>query len=175
MPRRQLRKYLPTPERLRNEPSLRWLGSVLRDPNLWHLNRYSLSGAAFIGVFAAMLPIPFQMIVAAMLAIRFRCNLPSAVVLVWISNPVTYVPIFYFNYRIGAWLMGLPLEMPSMVSAAWFIEQMIPLWIGSLITGLVFGVLAFGLVRWLYRLAIQRNWARRRRKRLDLNKGKNNS
>ena len=169
MPRRQIRKYLPTPERLRNEPSLRWLGTVLRDPNLWHLNRRSLSGAAFIGVFSAMLPIPFQMIVAALLAMRFKCNLPAAVLLVWISNPVTYVPIFYFNYRVGAWLRGLPMELPERVNAAWFIEQMVPLWIGSLVSGLVCGMLAFATVRLLYRMAIQRSWERRRQRRIDLN------
>ena len=108
MPKRIFRKYLPTPERIRQTKSLSFLGEVLSDPNLWHINRRSLAGAAFIGIFSGLLPIPLQMGLAALLAVRFHCNLPLSIMLVWISNPVTYVPIFYFTYRIGAWLLGMP-------------------------------------------------------------------
>ncbi|MGJ3256527.1 MAG: DUF2062 domain-containing protein, partial [Alcanivorax sp.] len=100
MPKRIFRKYLPKPDRLREHKALSFLGEVLADPNLWHINRRSLAGAAFIGVFTALLPIPLQMGLAALLAVRFHCNLPLSVVLVWISNPVTSVPVFHFTYRI---------------------------------------------------------------------------
>ena len=85
MPKRLFRKYLPSPDRLKGHKSLSFLGGVLSDPNLWHINRHSLAGAAFIGVFTGLLPIPLQMGLAALLAVRFHCNLPLSVVLVWIS------------------------------------------------------------------------------------------
>ena len=54
MPKRIFRKYLPKPDRLREHKALSFLGEVLSDPNLWHINRRSLAGAAFIGVFSTV-------------------------------------------------------------------------------------------------------------------------
>ncbi|MCH8542760.1 MAG: DUF2062 domain-containing protein [Alcanivorax sp.] len=161
MPRKLFRKYLPTAERLRQHRSLGSMSQLFADPNLWHLNRRSLSGAAFIGIFSAFMPIPLQMLLAAGLALRFKCNLPMSIVLVWISNPLTYVPIFYFTYRVGAGMLGMSRAIPEQVTIAWFVEQLIPLWVGSLVCGLVFGGLAFVIVRLLWRLAIVRSWKRR--------------
>ncbi len=165
MPKRIFRKYLPKPERLREHKSLSFLGEVLSDPNLWHINRRSLAGAAFIGIFAGLLPIPLQMGLAAILAVRFHCNLPLSVMLVWISNPVTYVPIFYFNYRIGAWLLGMPPHSDQAITVAWFVEQLVPLWLGSTLCALVFGGAAYVTVKVAWRLAIIRSWNLRARNR----------
>jgi len=146
MPKRWLRRHLPAPETVRNQSSLHWLRDLLHEGDLWHLNRRSIAGAAFIGVFCAFLPMPFQMLLAALLAIAYKCNLPLSVVLVWISNPLTYIPIFLFNYRVGAWLL----------------EQLIPLWTGSLVTGLVLAAMAFGTVKLGWRLLVQRRWQARK-------------
>ncbi|TMW12982.1 DUF2062 domain-containing protein [Alloalcanivorax gelatiniphagus] len=167
MPKRLFRKYLPSPERLKGHKSLSFLGEVLSDPNLWHINRHSLAGAAFIGVFTGLLPIPLQMGLAALLAVRFHCNLPLSVVLVWISNPVTYVPIFYFTYRIGAWLLGMEPSPPHGINVAWFVEQLVPLWVGSLLCASLAGLTAWLAVKLSWRLAVVRSWnlrARRRRR-----------
>jgi len=165
MPKRIFRKYLPKPDRLREHKALSFLGEVLSDPNLWHINRRSLAGAAFIGVFSALLPIPLQMGLAALLAVRFHCNLPLSVVLVWISNPVTYVPIFYFTYRIGAWILGMPPQTGEGITVAWFVEQLVPLWLGSMLCALVFGGMAYAAVKVAWRLAVVRSWNLRAHRR----------
>lgn len=167
MPKRLFRKYLPSPDALKRRPALRLLGVLLSDPNLWHINRHSLAGAAFIGIFCALIPIPLQMIVAVFLAVKFRCNLPLSVVLVWFTNPFTIVPVFYFTYRVGAWLLGMPVTPPDQVSFHWLIEQMIPLWVGSIFSGLVAGGLAWISIKLVWRLAVQRSWDRRRLQRLS--------
>ena len=41
------------------------------------------------------------MILAAFLSITFAANLPLAVILTWITNPFTYIPIVYFAIKIG--------------------------------------------------------------------------
>ena len=57
-----------------------------------------------IGLFWCCIPMPFQMIPATFFCWLSRANLPIALMAVWISNPLTYLPIFYLEYKIGLWL-----------------------------------------------------------------------
>lgn len=161
MPKRLFRKYLPSPERIRENKSLSFLGAVLGDPNLWHINRHSLAGAAFIGIFTAFLPIPMQMVVAAVLAVKFKCNLPLSVLLVWVTNPLTIAPVFYFTYRLGAALMGMPPHVPEHVTFVWLLEQLGPLWLGSLLSGVLLGAAAWGAIKLAWRVSVVRKWQQR--------------
>lgn len=165
MPKRLFRKYLPSPDKVRRNRSLGVLGAVLADPNLWHINRHSLAGATFIGIFSSLLPIPMQMLLAALLAVRFKCNLPLSIVLVWWTNPFTMVPVFYFTYRVGAWMLGMPITPPKVINFTWLMEQMLPLWVGSLVCALVSGAASWLLVKMIWRLSVSRSWQLRRRQR----------
>ncbi|WP_132491974.1 DUF2062 domain-containing protein [Pseudomonas aeruginosa] len=75
MPRRLFKRYMPDPESIRSQKSLRFLGKLTHDPNLWHLNRHSVSRAMAAGLFAAFIPMPMQMLLAAGLAVWIRSNL----------------------------------------------------------------------------------------------------
>ena len=101
MARKLLKRLMPDPESIRKRPGLKFLGKLLHDPNLFHLNRHSVSVAAFVGVFTSFLPLPGQMLIAAGLALLARCNLPLSIVLVWISNPLTILPIFATTTKLG--------------------------------------------------------------------------
>ncbi|AJD48413.1 hypothetical protein S7S_10005 [Isoalcanivorax pacificus W11-5] len=170
MPKHLFRKHLPSADRIRQSKSLGLFGEILGDPGLWHLNRRSLSGAVFIGTVAALLPMPFQMLPATLLAIYFKCNLPLSLAIVWLTNPFTYVPVFYFTYRVGARLLDMPVTPPHPVSFAWLAEQMIPLWVGSLLCGVLFGLAGMVITRLLWRLAVVRSWKQRRQLRLKIRK-----
>jgi uncharacterized protein (DUF2062 family) len=177
MPRKRLQRYLPSPKQIRENPALKPVAHLLSRSEIWHLNRRTAAGAVFIGLFCAFLPIPMQMVVAAAMAIFMRCNLPISVVLVWISNPITIPPIFYFTYRLGAWLLNMELTAESIdFNLTWIWANLAsigyPLLIGSLVCGWVTGVTGFVLTRILWRFHVMRRW-RERRERIRLKRRHN--
>lgn len=108
MPKALLRRYLPDPDKIMASPSLGFLGHRLRDPSIWHLNRRSASGAVFWGLFCAFLPMPLQMVPAAIGVLLLRVNLPVTILLVWLTNPLTWLPCMYAAYTVGTLLTGAP-------------------------------------------------------------------
>ncbi len=170
MPKNFLRRYLPDPTEVRKHPALRPLGVLLNNPEIWHLHRRSVAGATFIGLFCAFLPIPFQMLVAGVLAVASRCNLPIAVALVWITNPLTMAPMFYFAYRLGAWMLNMQLEVQAIeLSFDWLLDNLdtigYPLLFGSLLCGFIGGIMGFVMVRVSWRMHVIRRWKERRASR----------
>lgn len=170
MPKRLFKKYIPTPEKIKNMKALEFLGDVLHEPNLWHINRHSVSKAFLVGVFFSFIPMPFQMVPAALLAIWLNCNLPISVALVWISNPITMPPIFYFNYLVGAYIMGVPpTHYEFELSWHWLSEKLIevgiPLYFGSFICALFFSVASYMIIQFLWKRAIKKSWAKRQKQR----------
>ncbi len=169
MPRRSLQKYLPTPAQVRENQALRPIAHLFGRSEIWHLNRRSAAGAVFIGLFCAFLPVPMQMVIAAALAVASRCNLPIAVALVWVSNPITIPPIFYFAYRLGAWLLNMEITADSIeLNLTWIWDNLgtigYPLLFGSLVCGWVAGVTGFVVTRVVWRFNVIRQWRSRRAK-----------
>ena len=165
------KKYLPTREQLRQFRVLNLLGAVIFEENLWHINRHSVSYAALIGIFCCFLPMPFQMLPCTLLCIWIRCNIPIAIALVWVSNPFTIPPLFYFTYLLGTWILGEPAYVETIdLSWEWLSHQLNLVWqpllLGSLLTGTVLGLVAFLVIRIYWRWRIVSYW-KSRQKRLE--------
>lgn len=171
MSRRFLRNYLPHPERIRSHRFLQFLGKRLHQPNLWHLNRRSVSRGVAIGLFWAMIPMPFQMIPSALTAIRASANLGLAVMTVWLSNPFTMPPIFFAQWALGQWLTGGSIRSAegnvvwqrqtwtSLDSFASAIGQIgLSLYLGSLISAILLSLLSYVFVDRLWRWHVRRRW-----------------
>ncbi|NOZ52323.1 MAG: DUF2062 domain-containing protein [Gammaproteobacteria bacterium] len=170
MPRRYIKRYLPNHDKIRNYQHLRFLGPLLHDPNLLHLNRRSVSGAFAVGLFMAWVPIPFQMVLAAITAIFIRVNLPISVALVWISNPLTMPPLYYFAYKIGTWVLDEnPQPIHFELSTTWLTQSLSAIWqpflLGCLIAGIVSALFGVLTIRGLWRIHVIQNWRDRKTRR----------
>ena len=125
-------------------------------------------GAVTVGLFSAWIPVPFQMVIAAAIAIPARVNLPVSVALVWVTNPLTMPPLYYFAYKVGTWV----LQMPSRpfhfeLTFQWLAEELGTVWHPFLLGCAILGVLSAAvgnlLMRGLWRVHIIRYVQRRRR------------
>lgn len=108
MPKKTLKKWLPTPEKLHENRIMKWFAPFITDPRLWHMHRDALTRAVYIGVLCAFFPLPGQMPLAIIGALLIRANIPMAVALTWITNPLTTIPVFWFAYSLGAFILGEP-------------------------------------------------------------------
>ena len=169
MPKKFIKRFLPHPDHIKQHKHLQVFGDWVHDPNLWYLHRRNVPRAFSIGLFCAFVPIPFQMLLAAAIAIWLRANLPLSVVLVWISNPITIPPIFYACYKLGAWLMNWPIESFEFeLSLNWISNSMQFYWqpflLGCLVAAVTAAITANLLIRGIWRLSVSRAWAQRKQR-----------
>ena len=179
MPRKTIHRFLPDVGRLLQRPSLRWITALSHDPNLFHLNRHSVSLAVFIGIFCAFMPVPGQTLLAALMCFWLGANLPMGIILIWISNPITIPPMFYLTHRLGSFLLDSePITFTVTLSWDWFSNIgsaiLLPLITGSLLCGIIAASSGYFAVRYLWRWKVIKNWEARKDARL-LEKQQHNS
>lgn len=102
----KLKQLLPTPQTLRDNRWLRWLGPVLHHPRLWHFSRKGIALGLALGIFFGLLVPVAQIPLSATVAVLLRANLPMAVASTLVTNPVTFGPVYYGAYRLGKWVLG---------------------------------------------------------------------
>ena len=178
MPRRWLQDRLPTHDQLHEhlgmdaddarEPSgaMLWLRNKIADPMLWHLNRRSVAGAVALGLFIGWLPIPMQMLIAALLATVLRVHVPVSVVLVWFSNPITFPALLYAAWCVGSILLGNGMiASPLSMTLSQLLHNAIDAWpiilFGSVFCATVFAVLGFFFTNMVWRIIAVRRWRKR--------------
>ena len=101
-----------------------------------------------VGIFSGCFPFfGFQILMGVFLSKLFKGNTILAAVGTWISNPFTYVPLYYFNYRVGSLLLNIDKNIVDFThittnqlwSQGWYLSSR--LLIGSICVGLVTGVI----------------------------------
>jgi uncharacterized protein (DUF2062 family) len=128
---------------------------------------HAMARGLAVGIFAGMFPfLGLQTAIAVFLAIPLRGNKLVAAAGTWVSNPLTFVPIYWFNYKLGQWV--LQWEGPAFSELNWrsgnLLEHTsnaaIALLVGSALAGLMGGVTVylFGLRGFI--------WLQTRRQRL---------
>ena len=150
-------------KRLRNNLQRRlnrWLQWVWQQEGTPGQRARGLAAGVFCGCFPFF---GFQTLLGIGLASVVRGNHLLAAAGTWISNPFTYVPLFWFNYRLGALILGEGAGWPGLntlnqellAKAGW--DVMSRLLLGSTLSGTVLGGLGWWLT--LYCLQPQRNRA----------------
>ncbi len=100
-----------------------------------------------LGVFSGCFPFfGFQTLIGIILAKALRGNLLLAAAATWISNPFTYLPLFWLNYKIGEIFLGVgknvdglqELSRQDLFEQGWIFSSRILL--GSSVVGLFLGI-----------------------------------
>jgi uncharacterized protein (DUF2062 family) len=163
----------------------RWLApfrNTLLHPRLWHINRRSAAGGIAVGLFCGLIPGPFQMLGAAILAIIFRINLPLALITTLYTNPFTIVPLYLVAFALGqATLMLFGAERAAFIPppsygepgsdnlldwidvlGSWMFDLGAPLGIGLLMLGCSLACLGYIGMRLSWRLYLLKKLTRRK-------------
>lgn len=117
---RKAYRFLRSPG-LKKHVFLQKLLSPMFNRELWHPCRESASTGLAAGLFVSMLPIPGQMILAGLMSVKLRANVPLAIAACWVTNPITQAPIILFQKRFGdklrEWL-SIPIH-PELEKLKW--------------------------------------------------------
>lgn len=155
-----LKRYSPNAGDIKKHKRLGWLSEHLHDPSLWNFNRKSISKAFAVGLFCAFIPVPFQMLLAAPVAVIVNANLPLSIALVWITNPITMAPIYYGCYKLGAWLLGVQIESDFVVSPEYIWQVFDTIWqpflLGCLIVSTLSSIIGYFGIQLIYRYRVYR-------------------
>ena len=152
----------------RNRPTW-WVGprTLLRRILTLDDTPHSIAMGVTVGMFIGMTPtVGIQMllvvIVAALTSPFFRFNRLAALLTVYVTNPITTVPVYYFNYKVGTLFVEGNLTRqdferilePRGLSELWdgfvalFVEIGTPLVVGSLIVATVCSAVSYPAIRW---------------------------
>lgn len=173
-----IRSLLVISSRRRKSPS----NCLVRRIRLIYLKLFRLRGKPVVvakglalGIFAGCFPIfGIQGFIGVVLAAVFRGSKVAALAATWISNPLTYVPLYVFNYKIGKLLLRMedtaeiPLDLESFTAFKELGSTFaITLLTGSFVVGTILSIITY-----FYSLAILERWRDRSVRRRSLRRKK---
>jgi uncharacterized protein (DUF2062 family) len=110
------------------------------------VNRKMVARGVFLGLFIAMIPMPAQMLVVVLFTFVGKFNFPIAIIMCWVTNPLTMPLIYYIQYMTGSFILGIEPTSVEM-SLEWFNENfsniIIPLYFGAFLYAIGLATLAY--------------------------------
>lgn len=167
MPRKFFRRISPRAHTVRNHKHLSFIAHLLKDPNLFHLNRHSVARAFAIGLGVGVLPIFGHIAIAALLAVWRRANLGVSLLLTWVANPLTIPFILYLEYRLGLLVLHRPDQFAEAEwTWAWMSAELGKIWLPLLIGGLALSALiafvSYYAIYIIWHQTVKVRWNKRR-------------
>ena len=131
-------------------------------------SRKMISRGVLIGLFIAFIPMPMQMAAVLLFVPFIRFNVPIALAMCWLSNPITMPPMYYMEYLTGSFLLGIEPE-PVEMTLEWFKHNLddifIPLYFGTAMYSIFGSLAAYFLVNYLWKLSVERDRKLHRKER----------
>ena len=116
-----------------------------------------------IGVFSGCFPFfGFQTLIGVFFAKLARGNIVLAAIGTWISNPFTYIPLYYFNYKVGSIFLNISsneiIEKSLVIDDLWKQGKIftLKLLLGSSCVGLFLALISGSIVFFIYKIKLKR-------------------
>ena len=172
MPRRFFRKFAFKRHHVAEQWFMTPFRHLLHDNRLWGIRRRTVVPAVAVGLFVMWMPFPGHMLMACVVALALRVNIPVAAVTTLISNPLTMAPMYFLAYQLGAWLLDVPVKpLDIEMSLDWVTHTFVSIWqpmlLGCILAGAITALAGFLLLDALWRYSIHDYKSRKRRERRD--------
>ena len=147
---------------------------LLHDPRLWGVQRRRVVPAFALGLFIAFMPFPGHTLMAILVAIALRINIPVAAASTWVSNPATMGPMYYLAYEFGSRLLNTEeKEFGFELSFDWVAHSFVTIWqpmlLGCVLLGAAAAFVGYITLDILWRLSVGKYKSRKRKQRSDSN------
>ena len=116
-----------------------------------------------IGVFSGCFPFfGFQTLIGIFFAKLAKGNIVLAAIGTWISNPFTYIPLYYFNYKVGSIFFNTSsneiIEKSLVIDDLWKQGRIfsLKLLLGSAFVGLLSALICGSIFFFLYKIKLKR-------------------
>lgn len=132
------------------------------------VNRKSIAKGVAIGLFWAFVPMPMQMLAVLAMTPFLKFNVPIAITMVWLSNPLTMPFMYFMEYQTGNFLLGnTGLENPELTldwfSANW--DKIItPLYVGTIPYSVGISTLMYFLINKLWIDSVKKENSHRKKR-----------
>ena len=133
----------------------------------FNINRKMVTNGILIGLFFALIPMPFQMLAVLAVTPFIRFNIIIAFAMVWLSNPLTMPFMYYIEYLTGNFILGTePIESISL-TIDWFKENIddifIPLYLGAILYMITLPSLFYFLSNYFWIKSVKKEKSKKRK------------
>ena len=122
--------------------------------------RRSVTKGVLVGLFWGFIPMPFQMAGVIATTPFFRFNVPIGLATVWLSNPITYPPLWYLEYKTGNLILGRQGIDNIDLTMQWFSSHwddiVLPLYVGTAFYSTIVSYLIYLGLNWLWKRSVHK-------------------
>jgi len=137
----------------------------------FNINRKMITRGILIGLFWGFIPMPMQMLAVMATTPFFKFNVPVAIAMVWLSNPITMPPMYYMEYLTGNFILGREGLANVELTLEWFTQNMdkifVPLYVGTAFYSIVVSFLVYLAINWLWIRSVNKEKYEKETKKQD--------